>query len=502
MTKIIGSQTSRLAVVFLCSVAVLPAMAQAQAVDQDTEVAIEVPEPVLGQVLGADPLAPIAPQQALGRPGGNVRGTTATPANPLVTLGFSSRLFHEDDDGETETTLGFGLNGGVFSETRNQRFSLTASTLAEFGDDDPEFTDTLFNLSYAYFTRRTELSANLGFSEFDVDSPNTVLGADFEDDDLSTDDGTRQVSNARLRLVTGRGTRFSTNTTLGFRSEDFAGTIDPNLIPETTVDVGTFWTFVIDPRLTLRSFATVSRTDQDDALNTLETDIRYGLGADVLIDQAWTGDIQFAVTDERVETDAGGGRSEVSDAGFEFDLGVTRALRNGTLRFSYAHDQSEDDQIDSFTVARALDLANGAALSASGGVISFETGDIFPFLGVNYNHEVLRGHTIALSLEQSGDQNDDDEDILRTQAAATYTYELTPRSQLSLNGRVASIDVLEGVAVDTLNTSFGIRYTHELAQDWAFVARADRRTTFEDGTETNQNTTLSLDLERQFSFRP
>lgn len=503
MTRKTGSRQSRLIILLLCSGLASPTWAQDDAGhgQDDTTAPIVAQTPLLGQVLGENQLAPAVVNDAQ-TPNGNPRGTSSLAANPLVTLGFSSGIFYEDDDGDVDGFLGLGLNAGVFSETRSQRFSLTAATRAEIDGTEVAFANTLFDLSYAYFTRQTELSFNLGFSEFDVDNINTTLGDAFDDDDLSTDDGTRQVADARVRLITGRTTRFSTNTTLGFRLQEFTGTTDPDLTGTTSYDVGTTLTFVIDPRLTVRGFATIVQTDDDNALNTLETDTRFGANGLLQIDQAWSAFAELAFTQEREEFDGGGGRIETEDAGFDFALDVTRAMRNGNLAFSYSRDQSEDDQIDTLSVTRELGLANGAQLSASAGVISFETGDVLPLLGLTYQHEFLRGHVIALSLSQSGAQNEDDEDILRSLANARYTHQLTRNSQIAVFGTLASVNPLEGITEDSLNVSFGVSYAHDLTDDWAVVARADRRISFDDGIRTDETDEVSINLERTFSFRP
>ena len=175
---------------------------------------------------------------------------------------------------------------------------------------------------------------------------------------------------------------------------------------------------------------------------------------------------------------------------------------DGRLVFSLSHEVLEDDELTTLTAARSMTLANGAAVSASAGLVAFEDGDVLPAFGLTYSQEILRGRTLTVALRQTGGENDDDEDILRTRFNAVYEQDLTRNSRFAVTGALASVDVQQGSTDDTLAASLGLSYIHDLTDDWALVARADHRITYEDGDRTDRSDVFSLNLERTFSFRP
>lgn len=417
----------------------------------------------------------------------------------LVTLSFSSGLNYEADDGEpSETTWQTRLNGVVFSETRSQRFRIAAGGLLEVTDDDSDITDSNASVDYAWFNRDTELAVGASFASVAVDEAD--LDDDFDGSDLTDDDGRRDTAQANITLTTGRAARFGTTTELLYRERTFDDVTDPDLIDNIVMSAATTLRFTLDRRIEMRVFGSWQETEEQDAVNETETIIRYGVAGDFLIDRAWTLGLSLASVETETETTVA---PLVEEQGFQFNANLTRFMPNGRLVFSLTLDREDDDEeVNTFTVARSLELANGAAVSASLGAVSFEDGDVLGIFSVSYENEILRGRTLSFALSQTGGENDDDENILRTRLAATYRQDLTRNSSIALTGTLAAVDVLEGVTDDTTRASLGVRYTHDLTRDWSLVASATQSVTYEDGDRTDRGEVFSINLQRTFSFRP
>lgn len=418
----------------------------------------------------------------------------------LVSLDMSTGLTYENDDTGSGTVWGTDVTGSVQSETANQRFLLSVGTRLEFGDtfsgENPDLSDPEATLEYAWFNRNTEASIGLEFAETDVGDG--VLEDAFDAADLD-DDGTRETHAATLQLVTGRAARFGTNTRLSYTELNFRDVTDPDLVDEVTLSASTELRFSINRQIELRASVSWSETEDLDATGQVQTEMRYGLAGDFLIHPALTAGLAINFADVETVT---GAVTRLED-NFDIAATLTRDLPNGRATLEASYETDGGSEITTLEATRAMTLANGADLRASLGVIGFETGDVLPTFGLNYDREVLRGQTLSFALSQTGGRdNNTDETIFRTRIDSGYNFDLTPASSLSLNGSLASVMPQSGTDPDTLRASFGVSYRHDVTQDWALVARSDQRITYEDGTETDRDFTFSINLERSFSFRP
>ncbi|MEM1340754.1 MAG: hypothetical protein AAGF68_00445 [Pseudomonadota bacterium] len=415
---------------------------------------------------------------------------------PLLTFNISTGFTYEDDEDEpTERFFGTRFNAGIFTDTRNQSFSFNVGAETRIdADDGSELLNPLSRLTYQIANRSTQFNADLSYRESDVDD--TFLDPDFDGDDLIVDGGTRETQRARLRLILGRDTRVGLDTRLTYTDVDFSDTIDPDLNPETRIIAETDLRFSIDRRLELTLFSLFDQRDEEDAVQTEETDAELGLRANVLLDRAWTGQFEIAAVREDTETTA----TSVEEDGFRTSAEITRFMPNGRLAFAASYEDVDDDTVSSFEVSRAMQLANGAAISATIGVVSFDGDGVEPLFGFSYAQEILRGQTISLSLSQTPGEDDDDNDLIRTLFNVSYDRALTRNSRLNLNLALAEAD--EQVGDDTRAVSFGVSYAYDLTEEWSLVANATTRRTFEDGADDERTDEVSIRLERSFSIRP
>ncbi len=419
-----------------------------------------------------------------------------------VSLGLR---YEAEEDDETETRFGNTFTLGVFSITRNQRFAFQVGAFAGWDDlEDSAFdvTNPRIGLDYAIFNRGYELS-------FDIDYVEAEVGDDDDDDDFDADDlldddtGTRETASARVRLITGRDARFGTDTVLGYRQVTYTDVTDPDLVDLIGHDLSTTLRFTLDPRIELRFFFGWEETDEEDAVNTLETVTTAGIAGDFLIDRAWRSSARLSFDWTETEIDDGfGGRITTEAEGYTFSNTVTRDMRNGSLAFAGTRRDDDGLAFSSLVVTRALELPGGAAVSAAGGVVIFDDGEARPLLGLAYDHEILRGRTISFDFTQRPGFNDDDETVIRTVAEARYTHDLTRISRMAVTGDLRRVDVIDGVSDDAVVATLGLSYTHDLTRDWSLTAAASREYSYEDGDRTDRTDVISLNLARSFSWRP
>lgn len=464
-----------------------------------------------GLLLAPPPPSELEAADPAGADGAPVDGATTAPIPPQVARlnegtgpVFSSRValgfIYEDEEGPepTDTYLSGLFELGVQTDTRNQAFAFSVGAETRLGevngDNVADLTDPFASLDYTLFNRSTVLDVELRYREADADED--FLTEDFEDEDLISDDGTEQVSSVAVTLETGQDRRFGTVTALELSETDFTDTVNPDLIDETNYSALTEWRFSIDRRFELTLFGSFDRNEEEDMLETIETDTALGLRTNVLLNRAWTGQFEIAAISEETETTGG----VVDEDGFSTEAEVTRLMRNGQLTFATSYEDVDDDTISSFEVTRSLGLANGAALSATLGIVSFDGDGLEPLFGFSYDHEFLRGQSVNVFLQQTPGENDDDEEVIRTLFNIGYNHELTRNSRLGIDGVIADIDEQNGDG--TLAASLGVSYFHDLTEDWGLVARAERRVEFEDGDRTERIDRFSISLERTFLFRP
>ncbi len=415
---------------------------------------------------------------------------------PLAYVDIDTGLRYETNrPGEDEFSFDTRLGAGLYTATSSQRLSIEGEILFQTLADEPVLTDPSASLSYAVFNRSTEIAVDLSYLARDLDD--VVIDEDaFDADDLTEDGGRRERIEARLGLVTGRDAPFGTETVLSYRDDIFSdGATEDD---ETQISVSSTLRFTIDPRNTLRATGFASREDTDDGADTVETTHFYGLGADLLLDPAWTANLDIGFREIEIES---GGMRTVTD-GFVAGLLVTRDMPNGVLSFALDREVVTTGTEDTLRLRRALTLANGADVVVSLGAVIFEGADPITIYSASYANEIRPGSLLSLSLDRSGGVSDDDENIIRTRLAAGLDQDLTPASSLSFDAGLSQVEDASLTGADTRRIDLAVAYRHALTPDWNLAARAAHQILFEDGADDERSTVVSLGIERRFSFRP
>jgi len=425
--------------------------------------------------------------QAVGDPPGDA---------PVAYVDIGTYLRYEDNDpGDEEHVLETRLGAGYFLATAGQRLSFEGALVLQAQENEPVLTDPSVTLSYAAFTRATEISVDLSYSALDL--ADRELDEDFDAEDLTEDGGRRERVTARVGLVTGRTAPFGTETELTWRDDSFSdGAIEDD---ETFISLDTTLRFTLDPRINLRATGLLSRADTDDAAGTVDTVHSYGLGADLLIDRLWTANIDIGYRE--TETEEGGVLTRVVE-GTTASFLLTREMRAGSLSFSATRDIATTGFEDTFRLRRVMTLAGGAELDMFLGAVIFEGADPIAIYGASYANDILPGSRFSLSFDRSGGVTDDDENVIRTSLSAGLTHNLTESSSLAVDASLSQVEDASLTGTDTARVDLSLAYRYALTEDWTLAARATRGVLFEDGTEEERSTTLSLGIERRFSFRP
>jgi hypothetical protein len=434
-------------------------------------------------------------------------GAAQEAGGPLVSIGVSNSASFEDDSlNGTRSTVGSRLSFGLSSTTRTHSFSAATGGQFLLDDGDAVFDNRFGTLAYSYSLNRSEIGVELAYREIDIDG-GTVIDDILIDDSgnitgisLIADEGTRQNLDARVYLRTGDDMPFGTETTLRFQQIDYQGLISGSFNDSETLDARTVLRFDLSPQVQLRVTGQLTQTEAEDTVNTERTTARLGVSARILLDPLWTvaPQLQF----RQVEEETTVGLSRVSTTRDEVDLGltVTRAFRNGTLQANYLHEDTEIGTRDRLIFTREMALANGGEISLGLGAFAFEGEGVFPVLQLGYGQETRNG-AFALQLGQTA-LIQSSTPAIRTAFAADYRHQLSELSSLLLNGSYAAQDVVGTSAGDQESLEIGIGYSHILAQDWALSTRLSHRIITETGVADRDISTLSLSLERQFTFRP
>ena len=437
-------------------------------------------------------LGPAACALALALP----QGAAAQEAGALLSIDVFAGVQHEDNDpGGSETLALAELGLGYFTSTSNQRLSFSADVTAELGEDGFALTDPSLVLSYAVFSRQTELGFDLAYSRTDLDG--TPLDPDFDAGDLTPRAGAREDIDAALTLVTGRADPFGTTTVLSWgRTNFYDGAADPD---ETTHGISTALRFTIDPRIVLRLTGEWDRTEEDDAGNTVETVTRFGLEGDLAIDRVWSASLGVGFAELETRT---GGATTVTD-GAEAFLVLSREMPDGVLSFSVDREVFDDGPRDTVELSRSMLLPGGRGeLAGSIGFVVFDGGDIAPLATLSYVGEPTRRSTLVVDFDYSGSIDDAGDRIQRTSLSGAFRQNLTENSSWSVDAGLASVENEAPAAIDVLRTDLGLSYIHALSSDWNLVARASHEIVYEDGARTDSTNVFSLGFERSFRVRP
>lgn len=426
---------------------------------------------------------------------------------PLVTLGLGFGADYEDNDpGDDDTSVFTDLQFSVQNRTRLSEVELVLDGRLQSEDGSFELEDPGAAFLYGRANRSTAVDFSVSYREQDADGQIFVPDPlDFSTVDLIEDVGSRETVRVDAGLRTGLNARFGTNTQFSFTDRSFSGTTDPDLTDLEVFRGSTALRFDINPALSLRVTGAYVNSDEDDIAETERETVRVGVGATADIDQVWSvsADLRYS----RIETDtlsivSGDSRSAVEEGG-GFDVSVVRTMTNGTLGLSLGREITETGTRDNIRLSRALSMANGSDIAGSIGLVSFEDDDPSVVGSLSFQLPTPRGG-LSVSFEQRARFDEDDGNVINTFLSGRYESSINSVSNWAVFGSLARVDGLDDLSSEDDQTTVraGVSYNYAVTRDWDLSAAFDYRVDFEDGSETDQTSIVSLTLQRSFSFRP
>ncbi|WP_089996828.1 hypothetical protein [Cognatiyoonia koreensis] len=418
-----------------------------------------------------------------------------TPANAQdegglrANLTFSTGLTASDtDDSGLRTDLGFGIT----SETRTQTFAATALTgiVASFEDDETLGLDNPnLRLSYGIESRQVAVNTTLTYARTDVDS---LIATDVADI-LVIDEGTRETVGAALGLTFGREAPFGGEVNLSYRDLRYADTVDPDLIDETTTTAAVNLRFDIDQTVTATLGYSISEEDTDSGNDTRRE--RLTLGAVIAVSPSL--DVNVSAGLSQITTDENSATSVVE--GGNYGLGLTQARPNGAIRFALSSDLSENGRRTTATLGRDYETPGGT-LMADIGLTQGSDDTLRPLYKLSYSNELARAR-YSVSLDQGFATTNDGNEALNSRFAFTWQQDLTRTSRFGSDISYQMTNVL-GQDDDTDRLRLGMRYSQDIAEDWALTARYTHTVINESGSSTTRENELFLGIETTLEWRP
>ncbi|MEM6388218.1 MAG: hypothetical protein AAF825_00100 [Pseudomonadota bacterium] len=422
-------------------------------------------------------------------------------------LTVGQRLEYENDSGTTRTSdegmssqTSLGLN--VTTETRTQRLSfglsgnLRAKLSGTSADDDVELLTPRATLSYAMEARGAALTLNGGYQRSDIDDSTFLSDPLDPDSDIVTGEGDRARLTLSTELELGRDAPFGATFSY-FRGETrYSGTVDPSLVDIETDEFGLDLRFDINEQLQMTLEFDSERTDAaGPGSNDRDEDrVRLGMRYDLRPDLQVTAGLSYT----EIETDDNAGTITSTD-GLGYDLGLTREVLNGTYGLSFSESETVNGKRRQFFINRDLSYARGE-LSLQAGLTKTDGLSTEPLISATASYEIDAVSGLNLSLSQSSNVNDNNEESINTRLSLGYNRDLSDLSTFSADFSLVDRNAQTGAGADTTSTRINLQYNYELGDGLNLTSGYRYTKTEETGQPDEKNTVLFLGLEKTFDF--
>lgn len=416
-------------------------------------------------------------------------------------LGYESDSGSSSDDGAlTETTLGLKLS----SETRSQKleFSLNGALRYEFGDragrDRFNVEDPRATLSYALESRNARLNFDASYQRSDIDDTVFLLDPLDPDSEVVSGGGNRTRIGLRSTLLLGRNAPLSTELTHFYGETRYSGVTDPSLVDTKTRELGVRFRYELQPGVDLSLFANNRERDAAGAGSSNRETTRAGVGLDYAISPVLQASAELSYSD--IDTDDNAGTSSNRD-GVNASLSLTRDMPNGTLGFSLQEEETVNGKRRQIRLSRNLEYSRGT-FGLTLGASKTDGLDTEPLIQANATYALDPLSQLSLSLSQSSNINDDNEESINTRLSLGYSRTLSALSSLSANFTLVDRDALTVTGEDQTSTRIDLSHRYQLSRGFNMVSSYRRSRTERDGQADTKKTEFYLGLEKTFDFRP
>lgn len=412
----------------------------------------------------------------------------------------SGTTTNTDDGANTETTLGLTLN----SETRSQTLSFSLNTGLRYaigslnGRDRFTVEDPRAQLTYALESRASRLSFDADYQRSDIDDTVFLLDVFDPDSEVVAGGGDRTRFGLRTTLELGRDGPLNTELTHFYGETRYSDTTDPSLVDTQTRELGVRFRYQLDPAVTLSLFANNRELDAASVGSSDRETTRVGVGADYAISPVLQATAELSYSE--IDTDDNAGTT-TSVNGIDASFGLTRDLANGSLGFTLSEQETVNGNRRQIRLSRNLEYSRGTfglTLGAS------KTGalDVEALIQANATYALDPLSQLTLTLSQSSDINDDNEESLNTRLSIGYSRTLSELSSLSANFTLIDRNGLSVVGEDQTSTRIDLSHRYELSRGFNLVSSYSHSRTEREGQADTERNVFSLGLEKTFDFRP
>lgn len=428
---------------------------------------------------------------ALAQEGTGIRGT----------LSFSQGLeisdnpdLLSDPEGtaiQSRTRLGFG----ILSETRVEQFRADVSTelAGDLSGDETgglEQTNNRASLAYTREGAASRLSFDASYEEIPLDD--IEIGTELDPDLFVVEGGTRERTRLGIGFATGLGGPFTLEVTGRYVDTRYIDSLDPDLDDETSTSLDAVAGFRINPALTARALAGVSRTEEDEGSGIVR-ETRY-VGAGLAGETAGGLSFQGDLTYDEATTEAG---STTEESGIGTSVTLQQEMPRGNIGLSLSSRIDDAGRRTQAVVSRRYDLPDGG-LNLSLGLVDQEDVDGVQVTGgLAYSRETPRGG-LSASLTQTP-STDDGTVYINTRLAVSYTEALSETSTLGAGVAYATVDELGG-SDDDSRASATITYDRALTEEWRFRTGFEHLRVEDSGGDTRTSNTVFFNVGRDFTF--
>lgn len=399
------------------------------------------------------------------------------------------------DPGSAEVRATTGLGFSLSSQTRTQRLTFGVNSGLQFSDDGFDIRDPRLTLGYGTDTRNAAFDLNGSYQRSRVGS--FVLNADtpLDTTDLIFDEGTRTDFSYEIGAEIGRAAPFGASFNYAVTRREFSDTLDTNLFDLDTESFGAALRFDLSPRLRLSVGANRSEQEAEDVDQTTRVNTSFNIGLSVTLDDASS--LSLGLNDTEIETTRLSGVTRTS--GFGFNIDYSRQVQSGSFSLGYGSNEASSGRRDTFNFDRSIELTDGS-LSFGFGLSKSEGLSAEPVARLAYSRE---GDTnrISVNLSQAASVDIDDNEFISTRLGASYSEDINGISSWGANLSISNIEALDG-GNDQVRFDAGVNYSYALGNDWDLVSGYSFAYFDSDNSAERRSNTVSVSIQRSFSFRP
>jgi len=447
----------------------------------------------------------------------------------------------EDSVLQSRTSLDFAFD----SVTRIQRLSVDLGGIYEIDTDGlKDLSNPYLNFSYAREGANSRLDLASRYRRVDLnDSVATfVTGFDPDTGDVITqigriEAGIRTNTSNSLRFETGLRSNIGFTLDMSENKRSYSGAASADLLDTRTRRASGVITFRIDPQVSARLTASARKFDANDEDATDRRERSFGAGATYQVSPTLSLDADLR--QQRIE------RRNVSGTtlteGLAYDGTLRQDLRNGSATVDFDSQPTLNGRRNTLRANRALTLRRDGTLSYGLGVTKTDGFSAEPLLSLAYNQPLKRGR-FGVTFSQEARTNElDDEAVILTQLEANYALPLTSTINWSMGLRVNDVAARDdtgedrrglnlrgnltgqindisswsaGVTLSDTDTSnlagaanrrrYGIifGYRRQMTRDWDLIANYSHNAIRDTAATDRTSNTISIGVEKAFSFRP